>query len=62
VVRSDRNVNVTALDHCGTRVALRAIEAGLKGDAEALWVAKLLLTADVGSSRVLTPPCPTTRH
>lgn len=43
-------------------VMLRAIEAGLKGDAEALWVAKLLLTADVGSSRVLTPPCPTTRH
>ena len=27
---------------------LRAIDAGLKGDVEALWVAKLLLTAPAG--------------
>ena len=43
-------------------VMLRAIDAGLKGDTEALWVAKLLLTADVGSSCDLTPPRPTNCH
>lgn len=43
-------------------VMLRAIEAGLKGDAEALWVAKLLLTADMRSPNGLTPHRPTICH
>ena len=43
-------------------VMLRAIEAGLKGDAEALWVAKLLLTADRGLPHGISPHPATTRH
>jgi hypothetical protein len=43
-------------------VMLRAIEAGLKGDAEALWVAKLLLTADLGLPNGVSSHPATTRH
>lgn len=44
-----------------TELMLRAIDAGLKGDVEALWVAKLLLTAPAGAVTDRPQASPTTR-
>jgi hypothetical protein len=39
-------------------VILQAITAGMKGDIEALWVAKLLLTAEMALSEHNEPSAP----
>lgn len=41
---------------------LRAIDAGLEGDVEALWVAKLLLTVSAGVVTERPQASPETRH